>query len=481
MLESHLFVVFGATGDLMHRKVLPALHDLYATHPEVNFAVLGASRSPLSDEEYRAQARDSLEDHGLTPREAGLWCDGRLFFQSLGKQTLEDYHTLAERIRTLEQEHGLSGNRVFYLALPPASFEPTIEMLGGAGLAHSAGGWTRLVIEKPFGQDLASAKQLNALVHRHFDEEQVYRIDHYLGKETVQNLMVFRLGNAIFESLWNRSHIERVDILVAESLGVEQRAGYYDRSGALRDMVQNHMTQLLTLVAMEPPATDDADAIRHEKIKVLQSIRSIEPGDAVFGQYTRGKMNGQASAGYREEDGVAADSNTPTYVAIQLNIANWRWQGVPFVLQTGKRMPRALTRIAVTFRRPPVSLFRAHQELSLRPNVLHITLQPDEGFSLSFEVKRPGAGVEIKTQQLKFRYEDAFGKLPDAYRTLLEDIVRGDQTLFVHAQEVEAAWRLYAPLLEETRPVHFYAAGTWGPPEVERLLPNGNNPVPLYA
>jgi len=481
MLEPHLFVVFGATGDLMHRKILPALHDLYTQNPDVNFAVLGASRSGLTDEAYRQDAKASLIEHGISPNEAGSWCDDRLFFQSLGKQTLDDYKALGKRIQQLEQEQGLPGNRVFYLALPPASFEPTIKALGDAGLAHNKGGWTRLVVEKPFGQDLASAKELNALVHQYFDESQVYRIDHYLGKETVQNLMVFRLGNAIFESLWNREHIERVDIVVAESLGVESRAGYYDQSGALKDMVQNHLTQLLTLVAMEPPATDDADAIRHEKIKVLQSIRPISLNDAVFGQYTRGKLNGTASAGYREEEGVAADSHTPTYVAIRLNIANWRWQGVPFVLQTGKRMPRALTRIAVTFRRPPVTLFRGHQECHLSPNVLHITLQPDEGFSLSFEVKRPGPGVEVKTQQLKFRYEEAFGKLPDAYRTLLEDIVRGDQTLFVHAQEVEAAWRLYAPLLEKAPPIHFYAAGTWGPPEAERLMTNGSIPIPLYA
>jgi glucose-6-phosphate 1-dehydrogenase len=479
MLDPHLFVVFGATGDLMKRKVLPALYDLYEANPDTNFVVLGASRSRLTDEQFREQAREAITAHGSSSGEVASWCNERLYFQCLGAQTAEDYRTLGARIEELERRHGLAGNRVFYLALPPGAFDDAAEHLGQTGLAHNDKGWTRLVVEKPFGNDLASARELNTLVHRYFSEDQVYRIDHYLGKETVQNLMVFRLGNAIFESLWNREHIERVDIVVAEDLGVGSRAGYYDTSGALRDMVQNHLTQLLTLLAMEVPATAHADAIRYEKIKVLQSIRAIHLDDAVFGQYTRGKLNGTVLPGYREEEGVAADSQTPTYVALKLSVSNWRWQGVPFILQTGKRMPRSLTRIAVTFRRPPVTLFRSSPGCHLTPNVLHITLQPDEGFSLSFEVKRPGEGYDVRTESLRFRYEDAFGKLPDAYRTLLEDIVRGDQTLFVHSQEVEAAWKLYAPLLENPLPVHFYAAGTWGPAEAAHIT--GTPALPLYA
>lgn len=468
MLDPHVFVVFGATGDLMQRKLLPALHDLLLNGHVERAVVLGVSRSALSDDEYRSQARAAMVEHGATEDAADEWCAANLYFQSLGDQTAEDFDALAERITALEADHELPGNRVFYVALPPKAFPGTIEGLGGAGL-HRSAGWTRLVIEKPFGQDLASAQALNTLVHRYFDEQQVYRIDHYLGKETVQNLMVFRLGNAIFEQLWNRDHIERVEITVAEDLGVGDRAGYYDGAGALRDMVQNHLTQLLTLVAMEVPATAEADAVRYEKIKVLQSIRAIEPEDVVLGQYTRGRLDGVPAPGYREAEGVASDSETETFAALRLHVGNWRWQGVPFILRTGKCLPHRLTRIAVTFRRPPVSFFRSYDDCHLNANVLHITLQPDEGFSLAFQVKRPGEGYAVRTEHLRFRYEDTFGPLPDAYRTLLEDVILGDQTLFVHAQETEAAWRLYAPILENHPPVHFYAAGTWGPEAAQAL------------
>ena len=478
MLDPHLFIVFGATGDLMERKLLPALYDLYH-HEEANgrYRILGVSRSDLSDDDFRTRAREALaeflrEDQteaDTSEEKIAQWCDEYIFFQSLGDQEQADYDRLAERIEKLEEEHGLPGNRVLYLALPPAAFEDTIKKLGGAGLNASEGGWARFVLEKPFGHDLESARELNELVHDYFAEDQIYRIDHYLGKETVQNLLVFRLGNAIFESLWSREHIERVEILVAESVGVGDRAGYYDRAGALRDMVQNHLTQLMTLVAMEVPATAEANAIRYEKIKVLQSVQPLTEGDVVLGQYTAADVGGEAVKGYREENGVGADSQTETFVSVRLSVNNWRWQGVPFVLQTGKRMPERCTRIAVTFRRPPVTLFRTYNGCRLAPNVLNITLQPDEGFSLSFEVKRPGDGYVVETEQLRFDYEEAFGALPDAYRTLLEDVVRGDQTLFVHAQEAEAAWELYTPLLERKPPVKPYEAGTWGPSEAEKL------------
>lgn len=474
-LDSHIFVIFGATGDLMQRKLMPALYDLLLQdYAGGRYVILGVSRSQLSDEDFREQARQAMIEYGLSPEEAGRWCSSHLYFETLGQQQQDDFERLAARIRALEAQHDLPGNRAFYLALPPRAFDDTIHKLGAVGLNRSEG-WTRVVIEKPFGHDLDSAVALNALVHRYFSEDQIYRIDHYLGKETVQNLMVFRFGNAIFESIWDRDHIERVDLIVAEDLGVGERAGYYDRTGALRDMVQNHLTQLMTLVAMEVPAVAEADAVRYEKIKVLQSIQPITARDVVFGQYTRGKVGDEAIPGYREEPGVPADSSTETYVALRLFINNWRWQGVPFVLQTGKRMPARLTRIAVTFRRPPVALFRSYRAAEdgaqIAPNVLHITLQPDEGFSLAFEVKMPGEGFHVETQHLRFRYEEAFGPLPDAYRTLLEDIVRGDQTLFVHAHEVEASWRLYTPLLEQRNiPVHFYSAGTWSPPEADKLM-----------
>lgn len=472
MLDSHLFIIFGATGDLMQRKLMPALYDLLLQdYAGGRYVILGTARSQLTDDDFREQARQAMIEHGLSRAEADRWCAAHLFYHSLGGQTEADFEALAERIAALEAEYELPGNRAFYLALPPRAFDDTIQKLGRAGLSQSDG-WTRIIIEKPFGHDLDSARALNELVHTYFSEEQIYRIDHYLGKETVQNLMVFRFGNAIFESLWNREHIERVDIIMAEDLGVGERAGYYDRTGALRDMVQNHLTQLLTLIAMEVPAVADADAIRHEKIKVLQSVQPIVRRDVVFGQYTRGKMNGEATPGYREEPDVPPDSTTETYVALRLFINNWRWQGVPFVLQTGKRLPERLTRIAVTFRRPPVALFRSFEDSHLSPNVLHITLQPDEGFSLGFEVKRPGSGLQVETEHLRFRYEDAFGPLPEAYRTLLEDIVRGDQTLFVHASEVETAWKIFTPVLEQQHAVHFYSAGTWYPPEAERLIQN---------
>ncbi len=462
----------------MERKIMPALYDLYQHHENTPFAILGVSRTQMDDAAFRARMEETLAAHGVPAPDAASWSTSHLFYQPLQDTQPEGYAGLEARITEIETKLSLGGNRVYYLALPPSVFEPTITALGLSGMAHRDGGWTRIIVEKPFGQDLATATHLNEAVHRYFDENQVYRIDHYLGKETVRNLMVFRLGNAVFESLWNREHIERVDMIVAEDLGVGTRAGYYDRAGALRDMLQNHLTQLLTLVAMEVPATDSADAIRHEKIKVLQSTRPIDRANVVLGQYTRGKMNDEDVAGYREEKGVPSDSETPTYVALRAWVDNWRWQGVPFVLQTGKRLPRRLTRIAVTFRRPPVTFFRQHDECRLAPNVLHITLQPDEGFSLSFEVKAPGDGFDVRTQNLRFQYEEAFGKLPEAYRTLLEDIVRGDQTLFVHAEEVEASWRLYTPLLDDPQPIHFYAAGTTGPMEAQRLT--GEMALPLF-
>jgi glucose-6-phosphate 1-dehydrogenase len=341
------------------------------------------------------------------------------------------------------------------------------------------------VVEKPFGYDLESARNLNEHVHAHFEEDQVYRIDHYLGKETVQNLMAFRFGNALFESMWNREHIDRVEITVSESLGVGGRGGYYDESGHVRDMVQNHLTQLLTLVAMEPPASMDANAIRDEKVKVLNAVQQPTPeSDIVFGQYAAGTVDGEPVPGYRDEPDVPDDSDTETFAAMRLNVANWRWQGVPFYLRTGKRLPAKLTQIAVRFQSAPVSLFQSDggpcvpqdADCEAPPNELLITLQPNEGFDLRFEVKAPGEGsngaMSLETQQLSFSYENAFGPVPDAYETLIRDIIVGDPTLFVRGDEVEASWQLYTPLLEADLPVRPYQAGTWGPDAVDRLLSN---------
>ena len=470
----HVFVVLGATGDLNRRKLLPALYSLMREgHFDRGSRIVGVARGEQDTDAFRAWARQALRESGVPDADLAAWCDECLSYVAVPRGDADDYRRLREHVEALEAEADLPGHRVLYLALPPAAFAPTVDALGEAGLHRSPGdGWTRLVIEKPFGHDLDSARELNAVVHRWFDESQVYRIDHYLGKETVQNLLVFRFSNVVFESLWNRERIDNVQITVAEDIGVDGRAGYYDGAGALRDMVQNHVTQVLSLIAMEVPVAYDADAVRSEKIKALRSVRPIDPaGQVVLGQYETGKMGGSAVRGYRQEEGVADGSGTETYVGLRLALDSWRWQGVPFLVRSGKRLRRRVTEIAVVFRRPPVALFESMDcGPQVESNVLLITLQPDEGFSLFFDLKTPGEPLELRNQPLRFSYEEAFGPLPGAYETLLLDVLQGDQTLFVHAEEVEASWRLYAPVLETELPVHGYAAGSWGPAEADRLL-----------
>jgi glucose-6-phosphate 1-dehydrogenase len=470
--EPCIFVVFGATGDLMRRKLIPALYRLALEKLlPTDCRILGVARATDIDAAaYRDWASKALGEAGFEdPAAIAGWCATHIEYQTIGNGATSDYQALAARLDAIERDSRLPGNRVHYLALPPAAFPPTISALGAAGL-HRSKGWTRLVIEKPFGRDLASAQELNALVHTHFDESQVYRIDHYLGKETVQNLLAFRFGNALFESSWNRDHIKSVQITVAESLGVENRAAYYEQSGALRDMVQNHLTQLLTLTAMEVPAAFEANSIRFEKVKVLRSLTPLTQAAVVYGQYADGEVEGKKVPGYRQEPGVGSDSKTETYVAMRLGIENWRWQGVPFYLRTGKRLPRRVTQIVIEFRTPPVALFRALDRLST--NVLTIALQPDEGFDLSFEVKTPGEPFQLQTEHMKFRYPSAFGELSAGYDTLLLDVIEGDQTLFVHADETEASWRFYTSLIDKPRPVQPYWAGSWGP-STESILPDG--------
>jgi glucose-6-phosphate 1-dehydrogenase len=471
-VEPHLFVVLGATSDLMRRKLLPALYKLRAAGiSPTPMIILGVSRQTgLTDDDFRALAREALKSVEPPSELAAHWCNRCLFFQGVGAGSPEDFRALAARVQALEQEHHLSGNRVFYLALPPQAYMPTIAGLGQAGL-NQAPGWIRLVVEKPFGKDLDSAIILNQQIHRYFDESQIYRIDHYLGKETVQNLLIFRFANAIFEPLWHRNLVRSVQITVAESLGVEARAGYYDQTGALRDMVQNHLTQLLTLTAMEVPVAFDAESIRAEKAKVLRAVGPVRPENVIYGQYTAGRLDNREVPGYREEPGVSPDSHTETFVGLKLFVENWRWEGVPFYLVTGKRLAQRFTQIAVTFRCPPVWVFEPHYKGTCSPNVLVFTVQPDEGFDLHFEVKTPGEPLRLKTKRLRYRYSEESVSLPEAYETLLLDIMIGDQTLFVRADEVEWAWRLYAPALDPPEEkVLSYPAGSWGPPERDRLL-----------
>ena len=464
-LEPHLFIVIGATGDLFGRKLLPAIHSLVSQRG-TEIVVIGAATADLDDEAFRTLGRESLAEAGLTDPTG--WCDTKLHYQSIPRDG--SYADLAARITEVEKTHGLSGNRVIYLALPPMVFPTAISRLGDAGLNESTDGWVRLVIEKPFGRDLDSANDLNAVVHADFDESQVYRIDHYLGKETVQNLLVFRFANPIFEASWNRDRIDHVEITVAESLGVEDRGRYYDGAGVVRDMIQSHLTQLLTLIAMETPVTLDADAIRDEKVKVLKSIHRIDPDQVVLGQYTPGAIGEQPHPGYAEAENIAAGTTTPTYAAMRVEVDTWRWQGVPFYLRTGKAMEQRLTQIAVTFRQPPICLFHGRRDGCIEhSDVLRLTLQPEEGFALEIEVKEPGESTALRTVPLHFSYNEAFGDIPDAYETLLTDIIEGDQTLFVRSDEVAEAWRLFSPIVDLERTPAPYPAGSWGP-ELSRTL-----------
>ncbi|MCC6675537.1 MAG: glucose-6-phosphate dehydrogenase [Phycisphaerales bacterium] len=469
--ERHLLVIFGATGDLSHRKLIPALWELHKHSPaRGRTVILGLARADLTDDAFRDQVREALKNEGPEhAAEISRWCRDSIYFQSTGDGSAAAFERLKARIGAIEHAEGLYGNRAFYLALPLPAFAPTVEALGHVGL-HRSKGWTRLVLEKPFGHDLGSAQALNALIHRFFDEGQVFRLDHYLGKETVQNLIAFRFGNALFEPLWNRDRIERVELTVAEELGVEGRGAFYEQAGATRDLLQNHMLQVLAVATMEPPAALDGESVSNEKIKILKAITPIRPEDYVVGQYGAGELNGKKLKGYREEPGVDPNSVTDTFVAVRFGIQSWRWQGVPFYLRTGKRLPKKLSRIIVTFKSPPAAVFNPYIVCGMGGNRLEIVLQPNEGFNLSFQVKLPGDGMRLHTQEMRFRYAEAFGHLPEAYQTLLLDVMHGDHTLFVRGDEVEQAWKVCAPMLDGHRELHTYAAGTWGPPRAEQML-----------
>ena len=467
--DRHILVIFGATGDLSVRKLIPALHEIEkdpATRGRTT--ILGVARANLSDSAFRDQVVAALAKHA-PEAELRAWAGRSVFFQSLGDASPYAYTALRQRLEALEKQHNLPGHRIFYLALPLPAFPPTVESLAAAGLNQSPG-WTRLVIEKPFGRDLASAQSLNALLHKHFTESALFRLDHYLGKETVQNLIAFRFGNALWEPLWNRDRISHVEITAAEELGVEARGSFYEQAGAVRDITQNHLLQVLALVAMDAPAGIDGTSVSNEKLKILRSIAPIQPDDFILGQYGAGEINDKSLAGYRQEPGVSPASKTETFAAVRLKINTWRWEGVPFYLRTGKRLAKKATRIAVTFRTPPATVFSPYIVCGSESNRLLITLQPNEGFNLSFQVKIPGEGMRLHTQEMRFRYAEEFGTLPEAYQMLLVDVMRGDHTLFVRNDEVEASWKVSAPLIDTGREPLLYPAGSWGPSKADELL-----------
>src|SRR3984893_11878455 len=475
-------VMFGASGDLARRKLLPALFDL-ARHACLapRFRLLGFARTHMSDDEFRGTAGEALAKGSQSSKDQDKRQEflKQLHYFSGNYDDPEAYVRLTQRLEELDRAGQLAGNRLFYLATPPDVYPRIIEQLGRAGLAQPKGeeSWTRVIIEKPFGRDRASARELNRTVLGVFNESQVYRIDHYLGKETVQNLLVFRFGNGIFEPLWNRNYVDHVQITASESLGVESRAAFYESTGALRDMIQSHMLQLTSLVALEAPATFDATAVRNEKIKVLQSVRPYTAEtvarDIVRGQYAAGTAEGGKNVpGYRQEPGVSPSSTTETYVAARLLIDNWRWADVPFYLRTGKRLARQVSEIAIHFRRAPHLVFRGQ---GLDANWLVLNIQPEEGISICFYAKLPGQEMRLKQVSMNFSYHGAFGADErSAYATLVADCMRGDATLFDRADGVEAAWSLVDPISEAWRenkaPLTNYAAGSWGPREADELL-----------
>ena len=485
-----VLVIFGGTGDLARRKLMPAIWKLRQDGllPE-EFAIVGNSREDIDDEEFRRRMHGALEEFAEAP-DAGEWTKfaARMAYVHGSTDDPQTFVELRERLEAMDRDFGTAGNRLFYLAVPPSLYPEIVNQLDRAGLAASGArrhsgskrGWTRVIVEKPFGYDLDSAQALNREIAAVFDEDQVYRIDHYLGKETVQNLSVFRFGNGLFEPIWNRRYIDSVQITVAETVGVEGRGEFYDQTGALRDIVQNHGLQLLAMFAMEPPVEFGAEDLRDEKLKVLRAVRPMARDEVatntVRGQYVSGWVEGERVPSYRDEPEVAPDSETETYVALKLAIDSWRWAGVPFYIRTGKAMPSRVTEIAVQFRRAPLALFARAGAPQIDPNVLAIRVQPDEGILLRFGAKVPGQGLQIRTVNMDFRYGSSFAvDSPDAYETLLLDAMIGDASLFTRDDEVERAWAILDPILDawsagQGGPLHFYGAGSWGPPAADDLL-----------
>ena len=479
---SCLLVIFGGTGDLTRRKLIPALYDLACigcTNP--TFDVLGIGRTQLTDEQFQERMHEGTansKDARNYSEEAWTGFAKRLHYL-IGDANHPDFYPLLKAKIAEMQKHGASKNVLFYVSTPASLAPPIVEGLGNAGLARNGEGWRRIVLEKPFGHDFKSAQELNDIVSHVFPEGAVYRIDHYLGKETVQNIMVFRFGNSMFEPIWNRNYIDYIEISAAETLGVENRAAFYEETGALRDMVANHLLQLLTLTAMEPPVAFDADSVRELKVQVLRAIRPMTVEEVakrtVRGQYGPGKINGVEVPGYRQEPGVNPRSNTETYVAVEFHVDNWRWAGVPFYVRAGKRLVNQLTEIAVHFKRTPQALF-ARNPGDVHHNVITMRIQPNEGIAINFGAKTPGSHMRASRVNMDFSYRDAFGTAtPVAYETLLLDAMRGDATLFTRRDEVEAEWRIITPIEEgwgQLPPPDFpnYAAGSEGPANADSLI-----------
>ncbi|EGT82815.1 glucose-6-phosphate dehydrogenase [Haemophilus quentini] len=473
--DNNCIVIFGASGDLTHRKLIPALYNLYKIgRLSENFSVLGVARSDLNDETFREKMREALiHNEETTPETLDAFCS-HLYYQAVNTSDAQDYGKLVPRLDDLHDKYKTCGNTLYYMSTPPSLYGVIPECLAAHGLNTEEYGWKRIIVEKPFGYDEKTAQALDVQIHRFFEEHQIYRIDHYLGKETVQNLLVLRFSNGWFEPLWNRNFIDYVEITGAESIGVEERGGYYDGSGAMRDMFQNHLLQVLAMVAMEPPAIINANSMRDEVAKVMHSLRPLTAEDMennlVLGQYTAAEINGKMENGYLEEKGVPADSRTETYIALRCEIENWRWAGVPFYVRTGKRLLARVTEIVIHFKTTPHPVFSQNAP----ENKLIIRIQPDEAISMRFGLKKPGAGFEAKEVSMDFRYADLAGaQVLTAYERLLLDAMKGDATLFARTDAVHAAWKFVQPILDYKANggrIHEYEAGTWGPVAADKLI-----------